>query len=549
MIETIGVQQPDSGCTNDEAGRRQGMGIFELVITLLLVGAVLALWADKAGIPYPALLALAGAALTLIPGTPQVVLDPRLALALFVSPVLLDAAFDASPRDLKQNLVAVSSLALMAVGVTIVAVAFVARYLVPGMSWPAAVALGAIVAPPDTSAATAVLRRLRPPHRLVVILQGESLFNDASALLVYRFAVAAAMTGTVSGWSVAPMFVLTCGGGVVLGIVLARLYLWATAHIDDIPVSVILQFIGTFAVWLLADRLGLSAILTVIAYAMTLARRAGRVDARHRISSYAVWDVAVFVLNVLAFVMIGLQLRGIVTRMHTSDWHTYLVCAGAVCLTVVVARILWVMVMGAVARWRHRHFHGSRQSMTMPTFRGALIVAWCGMRGIVTLATALALPDGSPTTSFPYRDLIILCAFCVVLTTLVIQGMTLRPLLQWAGLKDDGSVDREIQLARAETARAALKVLEGHESRPAIETLRRGYEARVRLGQGQSVDNQYEHEGSNLGDLQQRAVKAQREALIDLRARSVIGDDAFHAAEEEIDLLELAADERIRPQA
>jgi NhaP-type Na+/H+ or K+/H+ antiporter len=261
-----------------------------------------------------------------------------------------------------------------------------------------------------------------------------------------------------------------------------------------------------------------------------------------------VWDVAVFVLNVLAFVMIGLQLRGILTRMKTSDWHTYLVCAGAVCLTVVVVRILWVMVMGAVAQWKIRHFHGG-QSMTMPTLGGALIVAWCGMRGIVTLAAALALPDGSPTMAFPYRDLIILCAFCVVLTTLVIQGMTLRPLLKWAGLKDDGSVDREIQLARAETARAALKVLAGQESRPAIETLRRGYEARVRLGQGQSVANQHEHEGSNLGDLQRRAVNAQREALIDLRARSIIGDDAFHAAEEEIDLLELAADERIRPQA
>jgi Na+/H+ antiporter len=526
------------------------MGIFELVITLLLVGAVLALWADKLGVPYPALLALAGAALTLIPGAPQVLLDPRLALALFVAPVLLDAAFDASPRDLKQNLVAVSSLALLAVGVTIVAVAFVAKHLVPDMSWAAAVALGAIVAPPDTSAATTVLRRLRPPHRLVVILQGESLFNDASALLVYRIAVSAAMTGTVAGWSVVPMFVLTCGGGVVLGIVLARLYLWATTHVDDIPVSVILQFIGTFAVWLLADHLGLSAILTVIAYAMTLARRApGRMDARHRISSYAVWDVAVFVLNVLAFVMIGLQLRGIVARMHAADWHTYLICAGAVCLTVVVVRILWVMLHSLAARWRVRHFGGSKQSMTMPTVGGALLVAWCGMRGIVTLAAALALPDGSPTAGFPYRDLIILCAFCVVLTTLVIQGMTLRPLMTWVGLKDDGSVDREIQLARAETARAALRVLESHESRPAIETLRRGYEARVRLGQGQSVDNQHDHEGADLGDLQQRAVAAQREALLDLRARSIIGDDAFHAAEEEIDLLELAADERIRPQA
>jgi monovalent cation/hydrogen antiporter len=451
---------------------------------------------------------------------------------------------------LKQNLVAVSSLALMAVGVTIVAVAFVTRHFVPQMSWPAAVALGAIVAPPDTSAATAVLRRLRPPHRLVVILQGESLFNDASALLVYRVAVAAAMTGSVSGWNVVPMFVLTCGGGVVMGIVLARIYLCATTHVHDIPVSVILQFIGTFAVWLLADHLGLSAILTVIAYAMTLARRApGRMSAIHRISSYAVWDVAVFVLNVLAFVMIGLQLRGIVTRMHAADWHTYLICAGAVCFTVVVARILWVMASGLVARLKFRYFDDSKQSMTMPTFGGALIVAWCGMRGIVTLATALALPDGSPTTGFPYRDLIILCAFCVVLTTLVIQGMTLRPLMKWVGLKDDGSVEREIQLARAETARAALRVLEGPASRPSIEALRRAYEARARLGEGQSVDKPDEYEGSELSDLQRRAVTAQRQALVDLRARSVIGDDAFHAAEEEIDLLELTADERIRPDA
>src|SRR5437868_6752009 len=204
------------------------MGIFELTITLLLVGGVLALWADRLGIPYPALLALAGTALTFIPGTPQVMLDPQLALSLFVAPVLLDAAYDASPRDLKKYRRPVSNLAILAVGFTVVSVALVARHFVPGMSWSVAIALGAIVAPPDTSAATTVLRRLRPPHRLMVVLQGESLFNDASALLIYRLAVIAAMTGTLSGWSVVPLFLLTCGGGVVAGILLARFYLWAT---------------------------------------------------------------------------------------------------------------------------------------------------------------------------------------------------------------------------------------------------------------------------------------------------------------------------------
>jgi Na+/H+ antiporter len=521
------------------------MAVFELTIALLLVGAILSMWADRLGVPYPSLLALAGAALTLIPGTPQIVLDPRLALALFVAPVLLDAAFDSSPRDLRRNLFAVSTLATLAVGATTVAVALVARHFVPGMGWAPAIALGAIVAPPDTSAATAVLRRLQPPHRLVVVLQGESLFNDASALLIYRLAVTAATTGAVSGWAIAPMFLLTCVGSVVVGVLFAKIYIWLTQRITDIPVSVMLQFIGTFAVWLIADRLGLSPILTVIADAMTLAQYVpGRIDARRRISSYAVWDVVVFVLNVLAFVMIGLQLRGIVIRTPEAGWHIYLVCAAAVCITVVVVRLLWVFMFRAVATLALRHVKQDTQPLTTPSYRGALIVGWCGMRGIVTLAAALALPDGGSDTAFPYRDLIILCAFCVVLTTLVLQGMTLRPLLTWVGLKDDGTVQREVLLARAETAKAALRVLEGQPARPAINELRRAYEARVRVAEAKA---DLPAGGGDLGELQARIVTAQRDTLVNLRARWIIGDDAFHATEEEIDLIELASDARIRP--
>jgi monovalent cation/hydrogen antiporter len=527
------------------------MLIFELVIALLLVGAIMALWANRLGVPYPALLALAGVALALIPGIPTVMLDPQLALALFVAPVLLDAAYDASPRDLKENFKALISLALVVVALTIIAVAIVARKVIPGMSWPAAIALGAIVAPPDASAATAVLRRLRPPHRLLVILEGESLFNDASALLVYRVAVGAAMTGATAGWTLLPLLLLTCGGGVVAGIVLARLYMWATRGVDDIQISVILQFVGTFAVWLIADHLGLSAIITVVSYAMTIAQRVpGRVDARHRIASYAVWEVAVFVLNVLAFVLIGLQLRTIVTRMRGSDWHTYALCAGAVCITVILVRIAWVMAYGYWVRWRVRRRIRSGQkkpgSVRAPTKGAGLVVSWSGMRGIVTLAAALALPDGSVATGFPYRDLIILCAFCVVLTTLVIQGLTLRPLMAALGLKDDGSVAREIRLARVETARAALRILEQEDIHPAVDVLRSEYEARIRSGEQPPGEDGAAAE-TRMTALQRRAVKAQRQVLMDLRSRFVIGDDAFHAAEEEIDLLELTADSRIKP--
>jgi CPA1 family monovalent cation:H+ antiporter len=529
------------------------MALFEIVIALLLAGAVLSLWADRLGIPYPALLALAGVALALIPGTPQIVLDPQLALALFVAPILLDAAYDASPRDLKRNFAAVSSLAIAAVVVTIVAVAIVIHRIVPGMSWPVALTLGAIVAPPDASAAVAVLRRLRPPHRMVVILEGESLFNDAGALLAYRVAATAAITGVVAGWSIVPLFLLTCGGGVIAGIVLARVYLWATRRVEDIPVSVMLQFVGTFSVWLLASRIGLSAIITMIVYAMTIARRApGRIGARHRISSYAVWEVVVFVLNVLAFVLIGLQLRAIRTRVPDSQWHVYLWSAAAVCATVILARLLWVMSYNTIARWKLRRRRarsaGGGRPMTMPTPGGGLVVAWCGMRGIVTLAAAMALPDGSASTAFPYRDLILFCAFAVVLVTLVVQGMTLRPLMAWVGLKDDGSVDRELRLARVETARAALKALDGPHDSASLETLRREYAARIRLGEAERADTPAARSGATLAEALRQAVAAQRRTLLELRAHSVIGDDAFHMAEEELDLLELTADERIRPE-
>jgi monovalent cation/hydrogen antiporter len=316
--------------------------------------------------------------------------------------------------------------------------------------------------------------------------------------------------------------------------------------VDDIQVSVILQFCGTFAIWILADHLGLSAIITVVSFAMTIAQFApGRVDARHRIASYAVWEVAVFVLNVLAFVLIGLQLRQILARTHPSDWHTYAICAASVCLTVIVVRFVWVMVYGYTTRWLETRSTADKPRKA-PTRGGGLIVSWSGMRGIVTLATALALPDGTPETAFPYRDLIILCAFCVVLTTLVIQGLTLRPLLAMLGLKDDGSVAREVRLARVETARAALRVLaEERDGHPSIDVLRSEYEARIRSGERTPTGE--ESNETRMTELQRRTVRAQRQTLMDLRARNVIGDDAFHAAEEEVDLLELTADARIKP--
>jgi len=516
------------------------MALFELVIALLLAGALLVAWSRHIGAPYPALLSLAGAAAALLPGTPEVVLEPELTLALFVAPTLLDAAFDSSPRDMRDNWVPIGALAVIVVVLTVAAVAATTHALVPGMPWPAAVALGAVVAPPDASAATAVLRQLRPPHRLLVILEGESLLNDAIALLIYRVAVTAAAGGAAAsatfGWHLAPDLILTTGGGGALGWLLARLWLLVPLYRAEIAISVLIQFLGTFAVWILADRLGVSAIITVVVYAMTIARRApSRMGARHRIASYAVWDVAVFVLNVLAFILIGLQLKAILGRLD-GNWHAYAMTAAAVCSTVVLVRIAWVMGFNIALRWKIRRFgEGLGRKLMRPSMQSGILLSWCGMRGIVTLASALALPQ-----DFSARDLIVFCAFSVVLGTLVVQGLTLRPLMRRLSLPADPSVEQEIRLARRETSDAALRTLEASGTSEAATLLRREYAARA-AGGAEATG-----QPNSLARLQTEAVAAQRRLLIALRNAGTIGEDAFHAIEEELDLIEVTADARVR---
>ena len=517
------------------------MAVFELVIGLLLVGAVLAAGARRLNLPYPALLALAGAGLALLPHVPSVTLDPQLALALFVAPVLLDAAYDTSPRDLKRYWRPVASLALITVAITVAAVAVVARWSVPTLPWAAAVALGAIVAPPDAAAAITMLRQLRPPHRLLVILGGESLLNDATALLIYRLAVAAAVTGTISGWSVIPTLAIVAIGSVVLGAVLSRVMLRANTGIDDIATAVLVQFLSTFGVWILAERLGLSGIITMVVYAILIAREApDLIPARVRIPSYAVWEVVVFVLNALAFILVGLQLKPILNRLTGTELVRYTVVAALVCVTVILVRIIWVMGYVAVARWIQSR--PTRSPEEYPSFRAAAVIAWCGMRGTVTLAAALALPDGPLGTRFPYRDLILFTAFSVVLVTLVLQGMTVRPLMRALELHDDGSVDREVQLARAETARAALDAVDHEESGDElIRLFRRKYQDRLRKAE-RGAGGSSASDGTGESDftaVQRRAQAAERRTLSDLRTQGVIGDDAFHRVEEELDWAEM----------
>ena len=497
------------------------MLLFEWTLVLLLAAVLLAALARR-------LLALAGSVLAFLPIAPEIEIDPDLALALFVAPVLLDAAFDTSPRELKRNALPLTSLAIVAVLITTAAVALIGWKLA-GLPLAAAIALGAIVAPPDAAAAAAVLRQFRPPRRIMWRSCRASLLNDATALLVYRMAVVAATGALVLG-SAVPILALSTIGSIVAGYALARLFRLAMTRVDDAPTATILQFVGTFGVWIFADRLGLSAIITMVVYAITLARSAPRTASpRNRVSSYSVWETAVLVLNVLAFVLMGLQSRPILNRLSEAGRVEALILGVVVLATVIVVRLAWVLAAGAAVRvvsgWFGRQWQGKHG------IRGDLLVGWCGMRGLVTLATAFALPPG-----FPGRDPIVLTAFCVVLGTLVLQGMTLKPLLRLLHFEPDNSIEEEVSRARVAVMQAALDSLAGDRSSTAV-AVREQYAAARRVAE--KPDNP--QAATEYDELRLRAIKHQRKALERLRGEGTIGDEAYHRLEEEIDWAELDA--------
>nr|WP_249142152.1 sodium:proton antiporter [Bradyrhizobium diazoefficiens] len=502
-----------------------------------MLGAVaLSALARRIKVPYPTFLAIGGALVAFVPSSPSWTLEPDLALALFVAPVLLDAAFDTSLRDLRNNWVPVSALVVVAVGLTTAGVAFVAHRFMPDMPWAAAIALGAIVAPPDAAAAVAILSQVKLPHRMVKVLEGESLLNDASALLIYRIAVGAIAIEHLKWSQIAPTIALVLVGSVLAGFLAARILPLFLERVKEAPSAIIVQFATTFLIWIGAEHLGLSGILTIVVYAITLARTAGqRMPARLRVPSYAVWETMVFVLNVLAFMLIGMQMRPIWTRLSEEVRWEYCLAAGSILLTVILVRLAWVTFYRTTLRTLIAHgIYHPKDPKAVASRKGGLIISWCGMRGLVTLATAFALPE-----QFPYRDFIVFIAFAVVLGSLVIQGLTLRPLILTFGLKDDDPVGAEVARARAVAYRAALDAIEDDPSEEA-EILRLEY--RAILMQAEDDPNGGIANGELPADpLRRRAIEAARKSIFDLRASEVIGDDAFHRIEAELDLAELSA--------
>jgi len=503
------------------------MQLFEITLLLLAVAVVFLQVARRLRVPYPSLLALAGGCVAILPFAPHLNLEPRLVLALFVAPAVMDAAFELPPREMLRNWLPLVSLAILLVLVTTAAVAW-AGVSLAGLPLAAAIALGAIVAPPDAAAASAVLREFSLPRRMMAVLQGESLLNDAVALLAFGLAVTAA-TAPGGAWeSLVPRLLIAVPGGAVLGIIVSLLASRIMQIFAGTLSAIIVQFLLTFGTWIVADRLGLSPIIAVVALAAVAAHYApARTSARDRLNTNAVWSTVVFILNVLAFLLMGLQARFILNQLQGVALTRALVFAAMVLGIVIGVRFAWVMLYGFVVR-RFRALLEKRVLRgRVPNVRVGVLVSWCGMRGLVTLATALALPS-----EFPGRDLIVLSAFTVVLGTLILQGFTMRPLIALLRIDADASLDEDVSRARNAMLDAALEALAGVHGEGAA-AVRAEYGAtRVASVDRSRPTTVYHH-------LRLQAIAAERSLLIEWRSQERIHDDVFHLLEDELDRAEL----------
>jgi Na+/H+ antiporter len=501
------------------------MALFESLLTLAAVAIVLLQVSRRLGVPYPAMLAMAGATVAVLPWSTPIAIDPQLALVLFIAPALLDAAYDLPPREMKRHWMPIIALAGVAVLLTTAAVAWVGIAL-GGMPLAVAITLGAIVAPPDAAAASAVLSRFKLPRRMLSVLKAESLLNDAVALLIFSAAVSTVMADETHV-SMITELALAVPGGILVGLVIGWIHVQLSPRLAGTLGGTLFEFVTTFAAWIIADRLQLSAILAVVAFAITVARYTPELQsARDRVHSYAVWESTVFLLNVLAFLLMGMQASAIVARLDPGQVREAVIFASCVFCAVVAVRIAWVMVYNrTVYAW------SVARKKKATGIASGFIISWCGMRGLVTLAIALGLPE-----TFPSRDLIVLSAFVVVLGTLVVQGLTLGPLIRLLGIKPDESFERELSPARVALLDAAVESLGDRNDVPAARV--RAYYAEERKA---TEKGDYLHAGSATTQLRMKAIAAQRKKLAQMRHAEQIDDDIFHTLEQELDWDELSA--------
>jgi Na+/H+ antiporter len=515
-----------------------------LILGLAVAIAALSTIARLVNVPYPIMLVLGGLGLSLIPGLPEVTLDPDLVLVIFLPPLLYAAAFFSSLRDLRRNLRPIALNAVGLVVVTTVCVALVAHTLIDGMSWEAAFVLGAIVSPTDPLAATEIIRRLGAPRRLVNIVEGESLINDGTALVLYRAAVAAAVGGSFSIWSSGADFVLGVLGGAAIGLVVGMAIAEVRRRLEDPPVEITISLATGYAAYLPAEAIGVSGVLAAVAAGIYLGWKAPEIaSVSQRLQGRPVWELLYFLLNAVLFVLIGLQLPIVVGDLSGISTSTLIGYAAAICAAVLGIRLIWANTMPYLLRALDRR---PQQRARRVSWRVRLVAAWAGMRGAVSLAAALALPlqtdAGDP---FPFRALIIFLAFSVIVFSLLAQGLTMPWLIRRLGVREDGAEEREeelvARLAAADTALLRLDELAVEEwtRDVTVDRVRRLYEFRRRRFSAQrDGDDPDGIEDNSLAyqRLTREVLEAQRRAVVELRNQGEISNEVMLRIERELDL-------------
>ena len=523
----------------------------ELVLFGLLVAvAGLAVLARLVRVPYPILLVLGGLAIGLVPGAPEVDLDPDIVLLIFLPPLLYAAAFFSNLRELRSNAGPIALLAIGLVIATMLAVAAVSHWVI-GLEWKVAFVLGAVVSPTDAVAPAAILRRLGVPRRVITVVEGESLTNDWTALVAYKFAVAAVVTGSFSLVEAGPKFIATGLGGIAIGLVVGVAIAAVRRRLDDPPTEITISLLTAYAAYLPAEEVGASGVLAAVTVGVWLGWQASELtNAATRLQLVAIWEILQFLLNAFLFVLIGLQLPVVFEAIDGRSTMELAAYGALIAALVAVVRIVWVFACMALPL---RLFRRTRGAKPLPGWSGAALVSWSSMRGAVALAAALAIPLNTDAgTPFPERDLIIFLAFCTILVTLVLQGLTLPAVINVLGIEEDTQDSDEELATRLETAFAAIDRIDelaqqewvdedlANRMRGLYEYRRRRFRSRV---QGEPDEDgmgaeDFEARTDRFRRLRTDVIGAEREVLRRLRDEGGITDEVRRKIEYDLDLEE-----------
>ena len=498
-----------------------------LVVALTAVGR-------RLPVPSPILQVVAGAMIGFLPGVELPHLEPDVVFFVFLPPILWAAAYFTSLREFKANIRPISYLAVGLVLATAAAVAVVARMLLPGMPWAVAVALGAIVSPPDAVAASAIVSRLPVPRRVIVLLEGESLVNDASALVLYRTAVAAAVTGVFSLGESVVRFFLDAGIGSLIGIAVGWLIIFAARRSRDPMTDTILTLAGPYLAWIAAESLHVSAVLACVSGGIYLRQQLSTaVSPLSRIQARAVWDLVVFVLNAMIFLLLGLQFTEIIRTMPSEAVIPLFRVGALIGVLVIVVRLVWVPVASLLPGMLSA---GSAPGSPRPGWKPVFLVSWTSMRGIISLATALALPfslaDGSP---FPFRAEIMVITISVIMMTLILQGLSLAPLIRAFHFLPEKAHEAEWRMARRESLRRGSEKLDDLAGEPWVNEEDVAW-LRAELGHRLELLDEDGLNRTNRRRLRSQTIDAERRMLVRLRNEGAISDEVLRDLEQDLDL-------------